>query len=218
MMNNKSDTKKLYRSSQDRYLSGVAGGLGGYLGIDSNILRILFVIFTFFGGIGLVLYLLALFIVPENPFEEESVKKKAEKDRSFILALILILVGALLLFREFGFFHYFHYWRIPWVSIWAIFLIVIGVLIILSANKSTKKDTNPNNRGFQMPDINKIQRSKTDRIIAGVCAGIAEYFKIDPSIVRLLWVLASFASVGLGIIVYVILIFVFPEKLGKETQ
>lgn len=217
-MSNKSDTKKLYRSKQDRYISGVAGGLGSYLGMDSNILRILFVIFTFFGGIGLVLYLLALFIVPENPFEEEMVKKKTQKDRSFILALILILVGALLLFREFGFFNYFHYWRIPWISIWAIFLIVIGLLIIISANKSNKKNVNSHVGGFQIPDINKIQRSTTDRIIAGVCAGIAEYFKIDPSIVRLLWVLASFASVGIGILVYIILIFIFPEKLGEDVK
>ena len=49
-------------------------------------------------------------------------------------------------------------------------------------------------------------------MIAGVCAGIANYFKIDPAIVRLLWVLASLASIGLGILVYVVLIFVLPEE------
>ncbi|UCF65985.1 MAG: PspC domain-containing protein [bacterium] len=63
-----------------------------------------------------------------------------------------------------------------------------------------------------LPDLNKIYRSKDNRILFGVCGGIGEYFNIDPVIVRLLWILATFASVGLGILVYVILIFVFPES------
>ena len=53
-------------------------------------------------------------------------------------------------------------------------------------------------------------------MIAGVCGGLGEYFKIDPSIVRLLWVFASFASAGLGVLVYVILIFVFPEATEER--
>ncbi|MCK4894198.1 MAG: PspC domain-containing protein [Calditrichia bacterium] len=62
-----------------------------------------------------------------------------------------------------------------------------------------------------MPDLNKIYRSKDNRIIAGVCGGLGEYFKVDPVIVRLVWIFASFASVGLGILVYVVLVFIFPE-------
>ncbi|MHA1414514.1 MAG: PspC domain-containing protein, partial [Promethearchaeota archaeon] len=64
--------------------------------------------------------------------------------------------------------------------------------------------------------LNKIFRIKENRMLAGVCAGIAEYFKIDPSIVRILWILGTLASVGLGILIYIILIFVFPVKHSKN--
>ncbi|MEJ2636338.1 MAG: PspC domain-containing protein [Calditrichia bacterium] len=64
--------------------------------------------------------------------------------------------------------------------------------------------------------MKKLYRSRENRMLAGVCGGIGEYFNIDPSIVRLLWVLGSVASVGLGILVYVVLIFVFPEKSQNE--
>lgn len=38
----------------------------------------------------------------------------------------------------------------------------------------------------------KLKRSKSDRIIAGVCGGVGEYFNIDPVVVRIVWVLLSF--------------------------
>ncbi|MBN2365767.1 MAG: PspC domain-containing protein [Calditrichaeota bacterium] len=204
---------KLYRSKQDRYLGGLAGGLGAYFRIDSNIFRILFIITTFTGGIGLIVYLVGLFIIPENPGEDDKSSKLAEKNSNFILAVILIILGLFLLSREIGWFDYLHFWQFPWTSIWAVFLIIIGVLLIFSG-KSRDENENSEKRKttLNLPDINKIYRSRENRMIAGVCGGIAEYVNIDPSIVRLLWVFASFASIGLGILVYIILIFVFQEK------
>lgn len=56
----------------------------------------------------------------------------------------------------------------------------------------------------------KLYRSK-DKKIAGVCSGIAEYFDIDPTIVRILWVLFVLAG-GSGILIYIIMAFIVPEK------
>lgn len=61
--------------------------------------------------------------------------------------------------------------------------------------------------------MKRIYRSKKDRMIAGVCGGIAEYFKIDPTIVRLLWVLVTiFTGLILGIIAYILAAIIIPEK------
>ena len=59
----------------------------------------------------------------------------------------------------------------------------------------------------------RLIRSKTQRMIGGVCGGIAEYFNIDPTIIRLGFVLASIflALVG-GIIAYVLALFIIPEE------
>ncbi len=57
----------------------------------------------------------------------------------------------------------------------------------------------------------KIYRSKTNRVIAGVCGGLGEYFNIDPTIVRLLWVILILAG-GSGIIAYIIAWVIIPEE------
>ena len=66
----------------------------------------------------------------------------------------------------------------------------------------------------------RLYRSSTDRIVAGVCGGLAEYLEIDPVLVRLAFVLLLFAS-GIGIPIYVILWIVMPEQdseAGSDTE
>ncbi|HQF43869.1 MAG TPA: PspC domain-containing protein [Ignavibacteriaceae bacterium] len=57
----------------------------------------------------------------------------------------------------------------------------------------------------------KLYRSVTDKIIGGVCGGIAEYFSIDPVIIRLAFVLAVIFGGG-GILAYIILWIIIPQK------
>lgn len=60
------DYEELRRSTTDRKLAGVSGGLGRHLNIDPTIIRVLFVVLTLFGGVGALLYALAWLIVPED--------------------------------------------------------------------------------------------------------------------------------------------------------
>ena len=57
----------------------------------------------------------------------------------------------------------------------------------------------------------RLTRSSTDRRLAGVCAGIAEYFGIDPTMVRVGWVLFSCLG-GSGLLAYIICAIVMPEE------
>jgi phage shock protein C len=57
----------------------------------------------------------------------------------------------------------------------------------------------------------KLYRSQTDKMIAGVCGGIAEYFGIDSTLVRLGWVLFTFAG-GSGILAYIIAWIIMPYR------
>ena len=59
--------KRLYRSRKDRILCGVCGGLGKYLGVDSTIIRLLWILLSLAYGVGILLYILACFIVPLEP-------------------------------------------------------------------------------------------------------------------------------------------------------
>ena len=58
----------------------------------------------------------------------------------------------------------------------------------------------------------RLYRSRDDRMIAGVCAGLAEYIDIDPTIVRLLFVLGLLAG-GATFWAYIVMMLVVPEEL-----
>ena len=62
-----------------------------------------------------------------------------------------------------------------------------------------------------MDNQKKLYRVNEGKMLAGVCGGIAEYFNIDPTIIRLGWVLVSFMG-GCGILAYIIALIVMPEK------
>jgi len=59
--------------------------------------------------------------------------------------------------------------------------------------------------------IKRLYRSKTNRVIGGVCGGIGEYFGIDPTIIRLIWVILALMG-GTGIIAYIIAWIIIPEE------
>ena len=57
--------KKMYRNPQDKVLGGVSSGIAAYFGVDVTFVRILFIIFTFLGGSGLIAYIILWIILPE---------------------------------------------------------------------------------------------------------------------------------------------------------
>lgn len=62
-------------------------------------------------------------------------------------------------------------------------------------------------------DYKKLLRSRTNRMICGVCGGVGEYLNIDPTLVRIIWTLCSLAGVGMGAVLYLIAAIVIPEEL-----
>lgn len=56
----------------------------------------------------------------------------------------------------------------------------------------------------------RLYRSKKNSIIAGVCGGIAEYLNVDPTVVRIVWILISFS--GAGILAYIIAALIMPDR------
>ena len=61
--------------------------------------------------------------------------------------------------------------------------------------------------------MKKLYRSNRNRMVAGVCGGIAEYFNVDPTVVRIAWAILSIVG-ALGILAYVICWILMPESPG----
>ena len=67
------ETRRLYRSRNERMLAGVCGGLAEYLKADPTLIRLLFVVFALAGGPGIIAYALFWIIVPLEPQEDQLV-------------------------------------------------------------------------------------------------------------------------------------------------
>ena len=59
--------RKLYRSQENRMIGGVCGGLAEYFQIDPTLVRLIWIATALFGGIGVIVYIASLIIVPANP-------------------------------------------------------------------------------------------------------------------------------------------------------
>lgn len=126
--------RKLCRSSTDKVIAGVAGGIGAYFGIDSVIVRIAFIVLTFLGGAGPFLYLIGWLALPQE--DSPSVIAKAlgsdspHRFRS-LMAVVLIGIGLLITANLSGelFKTFINVWTIaPYL---ALILIAAGVALVL---------------------------------------------------------------------------------------
>ena len=78
-----------------------------------------------------------------------------------------------------------------------------------SAGNTWETNNDHKNGGKHMDK--KLTKSSNNRMLCGVCAGLAEYFSIDPTVVRLLWVILTFCG-GSGILAYIIAAIIIPEE------
>ena len=112
--------QRLTRSTTDRKVAGVAGGLGRHLNVDPTILRVLFVVLCFFGGAGFLLYGVAWLLVPEDGQAEGKISMSPNTRNGFLIAAGIIAACILLgnSWNGFGF---------PW----PVFLVGIAVVVYL---------------------------------------------------------------------------------------
>jgi phage shock protein PspC (stress-responsive transcriptional regulator) len=179
---------------------------------------------VFVGGVGLVAYIAAWIVVPENPHEEEPAKKDKKSDSTMIWGLVLIAIGGVLLLQRSDWFGFYPFWDWgPWWSdrfdaglVLPIILIVVGLVYLISVSKKETEAKVEKSGGATMEK--KLTRSVGDKMIAGVCGGLAKYFNIDSSIVRILWVVAAVvATPVLGVLLYIVMIIVVPEETAVQS-
>jgi phage shock protein C len=129
--------RRLYRSRDDCFLMGVCGGLGKYFEMDSNPIRLAFVLLAAWNGLGVLLYLATVIIVPEEPLPEttptpqQSVPAQDETRRVRMLGWLLVLGGAYLLLRNHPLLH-------PVIQdpVFPIILILGGLVLLFMRGRS----------------------------------------------------------------------------------
>jgi len=214
--------RRLYRSRRHRVLGGVCGGIADYFNLDPVIVRVLWVLFSLAGGAGILTYIAALFIMENDPREDIPPEETPHpsSQRAF-WGTVLIVIGLVFMFTTFRWL-YFPFFHIRWEIVLATLLITVGVAVIFfgGAFALSRGDSEP--RGAAAPEpvaegkptasVRRLYRSRDVRILFGICGGLANYFNLDPVLVRLVWLLLSFFSGGAGFLVYLVLVVVIPEE------
>jgi phage shock protein C len=153
------EQKRLYRSKKNEVIAGVCGGIGEYFDVDPTIIRIIFIILTIWGGVGVILYIIGMLVIPyqgqeakesrdeakekikeagkkveavASDIRDELKSKKGHPDGGIYLGLIIILLGVMFLLRRWFSWFDFEY-------LWPLFLILIGILIITSGKRKGDK-------------------------------------------------------------------------------
>ncbi|MGE5496942.1 MAG: PspC domain-containing protein [Syntrophothermus sp.] len=198
--------RRLYKSRKNRIIFGVCGGLGDYLNIDPVVIRLIFVLSFLIGGWGFLVYILAALIMPSDPREsrfEETEKETvvSSENSKIILGSALILLGLYALFRTTGILRFFSFFGITHEFIIPLILIALGIMLVVRGKSFLYKES---------PSGRKLYRSSSNRMIAGVCAGLGEYLNIDPTLVRIIWVILTFGSFGIGIFIYILFALLVP--------
>ena len=128
----------------------------------------------------------------------------------------LIGLGALLLLANLNVFHFFSFIGDTVEYIFPVMLIILGMAIIYY--HQTKPETTEAAAGSEPGEskpgstsYKQFRRSSTDRKILGVCGGLADYFGVDPSMMRLLYVILCLASFGAGLVLYLLLAIIVPD-------
>jgi phage shock protein C len=216
--------KKLYKSRQNRIIDGICGGIAEYFGVDTTIVRILWVLITLLGGSGLILYIVAMIIMPVNPHHVNQTtptqSSTGSSDRKHTWGIVLILLGVFIMLSNLGWFADINWWSFSRTVVFPVSLILIGALFIYAQTRKQKVSTVPPSAaeiGGVEPSvapqpIKELRRSIKDRKICGVCGGLASYFSIDSTFVRILFVVMILASVGWGLLLYIILCILLPEE------
>ncbi|MFH1335092.1 MAG: PspC domain-containing protein [Candidatus Zixiibacteriota bacterium] len=116
--------KKLYRSRTNSKIAGICGGLGEYLNVDPTILRVVAVLLVFADGVGLLAYLIGCIIIPRRPYMEEVVVPPEKSKLSIYLpGLALIFVGLVFLLNNLvRWFKFSYLWPVILIIIGAVML------------------------------------------------------------------------------------------------
>ena len=132
--------KRLYRSVNDRKIAGIAAGIAEYFAIDVTLVRLIWVLAVVFGGSGVLAYIIAWIVIPEQPKAEdandtlentsETITHQVKPSNKInYLGAFLILLGLYFLIKAF----------LPWDFsryFWPLILVSLGVILLIPSRRS----------------------------------------------------------------------------------
>lgn len=218
--------RRLTKSRQDRMIDGVCGGIARYAGIDPTLVRLAFLLLVLFKGIGVLLYVAGMILMPAAPRDEtaaESSEIVRRRTNTRFWGILLVIVGIVWLMSNLGWMWWMNWWGVSWELGIPVLLILAGVGFLFGgrgyiaaggpADEKTEGQMDANageeRKGASM---RRLTRSQSEKKLFGVCGGIGVYLGVDPTVIRLLFVIAVFATEGAAILIYLLMALLVPRE------
>ena len=199
---------------------------------------LVWVLLTLLGGSGIILYILAVFIIPEKKItagDSPSPSVKSDFTAGRIFGFLFVVVGIILLLDNLEIFSFCRFWDMSWEFVFPGILILTGIYLLIKRTElpvipsqpavSIEQEQSSEN---QMPPpaapaensiIPKVfRRSLTDKKVFGICGGAGEYFGIDSTLLRVAYALFTVFSVGMGIILYFLMYLIVPAGQPHQNE
>jgi phage shock protein PspC (stress-responsive transcriptional regulator) len=228
---------RLYRSQTNKVIAGVCGGLAEYLNVDTTIVRLVWVLLTLLGGSGIILYVLAFFIIPERPIimGDAPSPMKSEFGSARIFGILFVAAGVVLLLDNLGILSFCRIWDTTWEFVLPGILMLAGIYFLTKRGKlrttlseqaspgeqgqSTENQVPPQASSTEQATNPKVfRRSLSDKKVFGICGGAGEYFGIDSTILRIAYAIFTVFSGGMGIILYFLMYLIVPEGQPQQNK
>jgi phage shock protein C len=226
-METSSDAKRMYKSRTNRMIDGVCGGVAEYFGVDPTLVRIAWVLLTILGGSGILLYIAAMIVMPSNPVfvpisgqGASPTQSPSSSTNQRFWGFLLVIIGVAWLMSNLGIWH--RWWGFSWDLMLPTALILAGVTFLFGGRnyltgssqnqREHGKTTTMNDKSDNRPIPRKLYRSRIERKLFGVCGGLGSYFGIDPTIIRLLFLITVFASFGIAVFAYFLMAIIVPDE------
>jgi phage shock protein PspC (stress-responsive transcriptional regulator) len=200
------EIKRIHKVRQGRVIDGVCGGVALYAGIDAIWVRVATVALGLAGGIGVIAYLVGMYLFPRDDAETALAPTLQRKSSGVLLVGALLLgIGILIVLRLTGVLEYGFWgaWHLAWVVLWPLSLIGGGLLLLFVYWRETSQGAPA------------LKRSTDDKMLLGVCGGLGRYFKLDANIVRFIFALVILLSRGVGLLVYILIGLLAPGSTDE---
>ena len=209
--NNLPSPKRFERSRSDVIVAGLCSGIAKYLNTDPSLIRLIAILSLLLGVWSIAAYLVAAFLIPpeRSPIvltEDEKLKQKKINFRTVVSGLMM-LTGLYLGFIYVGIFSIDRLFIFPNSFMFPFIAIVFGVYY-LTINKEKIQET-PDS----FPD--RFSRSRQDRYLLGVCAGLARYLNVETTTVRIVFSFAALFTLGFFALIY--FVFSLITKMEEPT-
>ncbi|MCX6169344.1 MAG: PspC domain-containing protein [Ignavibacteriales bacterium] len=206
--------KKLQRSKSNVVIAGVCSGIAEYLKMDPATIRIIALLTVLLGGWSAIAYIITSLLLPidQNPKQLSSAEINSIRKVNFrtILSGLLILIGFHFALVYIGIGSGERIFILPNGFVFPFASMIFGITLL-------RKNVSPYDVTW-FHNTENYSRSRSDKIIFGICGGFGKYLNIDAAALRIIFILATLLTLGLFAIAYIYFGLSTPYEMEQKFE